>query len=77
MMASIKIEEIVRGLQCKDPACACRRNTTRKHTVHCPVHADKTPSLSLLERDGKILFPCFAGCTQDVVARVLKQKRSA
>ena len=74
MMASIKMEDIVCGLQCEDPACACRRNTMRKHILHCPAHADKTPSLSLLERDGKILFHCFAGCTQDAVIRALKQK---
>ena len=74
-MTSIKMEDIVRGLQCEDPACACRRNTTRKRTLHCPAHADKRPSLSLLESDGKILFHCFAGCTQDAVIRALKQKR--
>lgn len=74
-MASIEMEKIVRSLQCGDPACACRRNATRKHTLHCPAHADKTPSLSLTERDGRILFHCFAGCTQDAVIRALKQKR--
>jgi len=74
-MASIEMEKIVHALQCEDPTCACRRGGTRKHTVHCPAHADKRPSLSLVERDGKILFHCFAGCTQDEVIRALKQKR--
>ncbi len=74
-MVSIEMEKIVRALQCDDPACAYRRNGTRKHAVHCPAHADKTPSLSLLARDGKILFHCFAGCTQDAAIRALKQER--
>lgn len=28
----------------------------------CPVHADKNPSLSISEKDGKILLHCFVGC---------------
>ncbi len=73
-MVSMEMADIVRALQCADPGCACRRNGTRKHSLHCPAHADKTPSLSLTERDGKLLFYCFAGCTQDAVIRALKQK---
>src|SRR5262249_45641931 len=35
----------------------------------CPSHEDKNPSLSINERDGKILFHCQAGCeTKDVLA---------
>jgi archaellum biogenesis ATPase FlaH len=29
----------------------------------CPAHDDKNPSLSIAEKDGKILFKCFAGCS--------------
>jgi hypothetical protein len=28
----------------------------------CPAHDDATPSLSIAERDGRILLHCFAGC---------------
>lgn len=34
----------------------------------CPAHADRNPSLSLSEgSNGKILFHCFAGCSQEEV----------
>ena len=74
-MLSMEMDNIVRALQCEDPNCACRRNGTRKHPLHCPAHADRTPSLSLTERGGKLLFYCFAGCTQDAIIKALKQKR--
>jgi Protein of unknown function (DUF3631) len=33
----------------------------------CPAHADRNPSLSVRETNGKILMKCFAGClTKDV-----------
>src|SRR6516162_3619500 len=35
----------------------------------CPAHSDRNPSLSISERNGKILLKCMAGCvTQDVLA---------
>jgi len=40
----------------------------------CPTHDDKNPSLSLTEKDGKILVHCFAGCSNDDVIRALKDK---
>src|SRR5712692_7974015 len=37
--------------------------------AHCPAHEDKKPSLSIHERDGKILLHCHAGCaTEKIVA---------
>ena len=35
--------------------------------ARCPAHHDKTPSLSISEKAGKILLHCFAGCTFDSV----------
>jgi putative DNA primase/helicase len=39
--------------------------------ARCPAHDDRTPSLSIGERDGKVLFHCFAGCSQSKVRRAL------
>lgn len=35
----------------------------------CPAHDDKNPSLSIREKEGKVLVHCHAGCSQnDVIA---------
>ena len=34
----------------------------RNFTALCPAHDDKNPSLSITEKDGKILLRCHAGC---------------
>ena len=31
-------------------------------TARCPAHEDKNPSLSVSERDGKVLLKCHADC---------------
>ena len=33
----------------------------------CPAHEDHSPSLSIHERDGKILLHCHAGCTVEAI----------
>jgi putative DNA primase/helicase len=38
----------------------------------CPAHADRNPSLSIHERDGKILLKCFAGCSSEAVCAALE-----
>lgn len=40
----------------------------------CPCHADHDPSLSLIERDGKLLVKCRAGCDQTAVVDELKKR---
>lgn len=37
------------------------RQNGESYTACCPVHDDKTPSMSLKEADGKVLIHCF-GC---------------
>jgi putative DNA primase/helicase len=40
----------------------------------CPSHEDKNPSLSITDRkDGRILFKCHAGCTQQQVLEALRE----
>lgn len=38
----------------------------------CPAHADRNPSLTITERDGHVLFKCWAGCPQDAVLDALR-----
>jgi CHC2 zinc finger len=33
----------------------------------CPAHEDKNPSLSVREKNGRILLHCFAGCTLEAI----------
>ncbi len=44
-------------------------------TVRCPAHDDRHPSLSITERDGKLLVHCHAGCDQGVVWDALWTRR--
>ena len=40
----------------------------------CPAHADNVPSLSVTEKDGKLLVVCRAGCDQGTVIAALKAR---
>ena len=35
--------------------------------ARCPSHEDNNPSLSIAEREGRILLNCFAGCTAESI----------
>lgn len=37
----------------------------------CPAHEDKDPSLSVTEKDGKILVHCFSGCSIDAILNAI------
>jgi putative DNA primase/helicase len=37
----------------------------------CPAHADKNPSLSIRQTDGKTLIHCYAGCSSESVLAAL------
>jgi len=38
----------------------------------CPAHKDRSPSLRICEKDGKVLVHCFAGCSQGEVIAALR-----
>jgi len=40
----------------------------------CPCHNDKNPSLSLAEKNGKVLFKCMAGCSQEILIEEFKSR---
>jgi putative DNA primase/helicase len=42
------------------------------YMARCPAHDDRTPSLSITEKHGKILVKCFGGCEQRDVIAALK-----
>ena len=69
------------GLGCGQPGCHCGKTAqTGTGTTHCPVpnhgkgRGDDGPSLSLSVVDGKTLLFCRAGCIQDAVVSVLKER---
>lgn len=50
------LDEIIRYFDNSKP------NGANSYMVRCPCHDDKQQSLSITEKDGKILMNCFAGC---------------
>jgi len=44
-----------------------RRNGNDRYVACCPAHDDKTPSLAITVKDGRILLHCFSGCTTDSI----------
>jgi DNA primase len=42
--------------------------------ARCPAHDDHNPSLSITEKDGKLLVCCHAGCAQSDVIDALKDR---
>jgi hypothetical protein len=49
-----------------------KRKSSNGFTCLCPAHNDKSPSLHIAEKEGKILFHCFAGCNQEAVVNALE-----
>ncbi len=44
------------------------------YICRCPAHDDRTPSLSVTDRDGRTLLKCFAGCDQEAVIDALSER---
>jgi len=42
--------------------------------ANCPAHEDHRPSLSIQEKNGKVLVHCFSSCHQDHVLEALRQR---
>lgn len=66
---------IAEALACGQHGCQCAATARRgSGLTHCPAHSDIHPSLSVSEKDGKPLFHCQAGCSQEAVITVLRER---
>ena len=48
------------------------RRSGRGYIAPCPAHDDRSPSFTIVERDGRILVHCHAGCSQAEVMTALR-----
>ena len=65
-------EEIRAALRCGQPRCECHRPRGK---VHCPAHPDQHPSLSVDERDGRVLVIDRSGrCSQEEIIAALRAR---
>jgi hypothetical protein len=55
-------------------ALQARRTGPGRWMARCPAHDDRTPSLSIAERNGSVLVHCFAGCRQAEVIAALRAR---
>lgn len=62
-------QEIRDACQCGKSSCECQRPGGK---VHCPAHNDGAPSLSITEQNGKTLWKCHSGCSQEAVTKAVK-----
>ena len=67
-------QDIAQALTCGNVNCVCGRQTGNKWMTHCPAHDDQHPSLSITERNGRVLVKCFAGCEQEKVIESLRER---
>ena len=64
--------KLAAGLACGRDGCPCRKAALNgAGMTHCPAHEDQNPSLSVTEKDGKLLFNCRAGCSLDDASEAL------
>lgn len=49
-----------------------RRVGADRYQACCPAHDDKSPSFSITQKDERVLFYCFAGCSQGEVIDALR-----
>jgi hypothetical protein len=65
------LDEIIPHLR---KARISNRNGVRTVVACCPAHDDTNPSLSITETaDGKLLWHCHAGCSQEAVQQALER----
>jgi hypothetical protein len=53
------------------------RRTSQGLKARCPAHEDKNPSLSVDIRNGRVVWHCHAGCSQDAVRDAAERPNGA
>jgi len=48
----------------------------RSGMARCPAHDDTNPSISVTQKNGRLLFYCHAGCSQHEVGSALESLRN-
>ena len=51
-----------------------KKSHNGEYLARCPGHQDKTSSFSFTEKNGTIVFKCFAGCDQKTLFMTIKQR---
>lgn len=65
--AEVTTALMLEALACGRARCAC--HAPRRGVTHCPAHEDRSPSLGVTAKEGRLLVICRAGCAQaDVIA---------
>jgi AAA domain-containing protein len=68
--------KILDGLACTRGGCLCQTSRKRGHGLtHCPSHQDAKSSLNVSVVSGTVLLRCHAGCKQEDVIAVLRERR--
>ena len=65
-MSANSLSDVANGLQ------KVHWRGDHKFSACCPAHDDRNPSLSVSDKNGKILVKCWAGCTQEEVIGALR-----
>lgn len=60
---------ILDATQCSNSRCICHKG----RVTHCVGHDDRNPSMTVSERDGKVLVHCQAGCSQEALFEVIRK----
>lgn len=63
---------ILEARECTRSGCPCHRSTRLGHGLtHCPAHDDDHPSLGVDERGDRVVWRCYAACSQEEVRLAL------
>lgn len=66
---------LLEALTCTRSGCACTRSAKRgTGLTHCPAHDDDHPSLNVSWSNGRLLWHCKTGCSQETVLAALRER---